>query len=189
MKKNILIFLLGVLTTSIVGVTASYLYQANEISYNDTTVENALNELYTRTEDYVELTSDTTVTPQSLLNGITAYNKNGELITGNINTDCVNGKRVWTSSDTTNGYLLSNFVPSYYYIYSEAGNVEYFWYYIKDIDPTHRVRIYKSKNSNDATATFEKQDLVSSAFMYDNNFKIKFSSGFEGKTIYYTVCK
>ena len=40
---------------------------------------------------YKNLTTSTTVTENNLLNGIKAYDNNGNLITGNISTDCVSG--------------------------------------------------------------------------------------------------
>ena len=155
MKKNILIFLLGVLTTSIVGVTASYLYQANEISYNDTTVENALNELYTRTEDYVELTSNTTVTPQGLLNGITAYNKNGELVTGiltpnSFETMLVVDGDVGTKSELN---LKSNAFTKFKFsdLKCSSGNTTSIYTYDKDFQTKNNINsdiIYQTGDSN-----------------------------------------
>lgn len=65
MKKNILLVLIGI----VIGITSTVLasnYLASEVVYNDTTVDSALDELYTRT--------DTTIT--NLNNQIEELNNN-----------------------------------------------------------------------------------------------------------------
>lgn len=49
MKKNILFLILGLIIAGSVGVYASIKIRADEISYNDKTVEDALNDLYLNT--------------------------------------------------------------------------------------------------------------------------------------------
>ena len=127
MKKTVLTLLIG-LVIDITGTVIASNYLASEIAYKDTTVENALNELYdlsnasvytgetsiTPTEaeqtissngkrftsditigaipnTYKNLTSNTTVIPERLFEGVTAYNNLGELVTGSINPNCVSG--------------------------------------------------------------------------------------------------
>lgn len=49
MKKNILFFILGAIVFSSITAYATIKYQANEIGYKDGTVEEALNDLYSKT--------------------------------------------------------------------------------------------------------------------------------------------
>ena len=100
MKKYLLGLLTGLIITSITAY-AVIKYQANEIEYNDTTVESALNDLYTIHSTYKHLTSNTTASSSDILNGKTAYNSNGELITGS-NTDSNLSYEVWSSGTFTN---------------------------------------------------------------------------------------
>ena len=130
MKKTILTVLIG-LIVGIAGTVIASNYLASEIVYNDTTVEDALNELYTVHETYKNLTTDTTVASDKLLDGITAYNKNGELITGSLNVN--NGFKgiLNVPSDYTGSTYEYNlgFRPTF--IYFEWSN-GYYWTYIND---------------------------------------------------------
>lgn len=126
MKK----YILAILITAIICITGTVIasnYLASEIAYKDTTVENALNDLYSKVKpeydgelsftpseseqtittanklltsnitigaipnEYKKLTTETDVESNKLLNGVKAYNSNGELITGTISTNCVYG--------------------------------------------------------------------------------------------------
>ena len=130
MKKTILTVLIS-LTVGITGTVIASNYLASEIVYNDTTVENALNELYTVHETYKNLTTDTTVASDKLLDGITAYNKNGELITGSLNVN--NGFKGSLSipsnyAESTYEYYLG-FRPTF--IYFEWSN-GFYWTHINN---------------------------------------------------------
>ncbi|MBR1718240.1 MAG: hypothetical protein IJ715_03105 [Bacilli bacterium] len=60
---------------------------ASNITYKNTTVDKALNDLYEIADEYVKLESKTTVLPSNLLSGITAYDGSGKLITGTLLTN------------------------------------------------------------------------------------------------------
>ena len=188
-KKVVLAFVLGVLISG-VSVYAATNYLASEIVYNDTTVENALNELYTVHETYKNLTSDTTVTPDALLNGITAYNKNGELVTGNISTNCVHGTRTLLASEASKDIKLADFTPTFFIVSGTADNRTYNWIYDKNIDATHRYKYIYDKSTGITVDTARQNDIFDTAFKNPNNtFVINFSNAFTNSTISYTICK
>ena len=95
MKKVLKSRLFLVILTAIICITgtayAATQVLASDIKYNDTTVDKALDNLYTTAEDYVKLENETTVSSTNLLNGITAYDNLGNLITGSVSTECVGG--------------------------------------------------------------------------------------------------
>ena len=163
MKKTIF----TILITAIVCITGTVIasnYLASEIVYKDTTVENALNELYdisnasvytgetsiTPTESeqiinsngkrftsditvgaipntYKNLTSSTTVEPIKLFSGVTAYNSNGELITGTTNPNCVSG--IYHHNANTNWNIDFGITPSRFllsYILSDTNRLVFY---------------------------------------------------------------
>ena len=69
--------------------------------------------------NYKELSTATTVTANKLLSGETAYDNNGNLITGNINTDCVSGTYNHEVNTQWNIYL--GFSPSRYMLTFDTG--------------------------------------------------------------------
>ena len=187
MKKNIFLVLLGL----IVGITGTVIasnYLASQIVYNDTTVDQALNELYTVHETYKNLTTDTTVTPETLLNGITAYNKNGELVTGN-STNCISNTFVMQSSCTTsNGCKLLDFEPSIFILYTTTssgyseGNI---YYYNTSVSSSNFVTSY-----DDGIDGIYRVGSKTNRFTFNNSFYLhNLGDSYVGKTMYYVACK
>ena len=85
MKKNIFL----VLVTAIIcisGTAFAYSYNSSEVGYKNASIEDALDELYTKASTYKNLSTNTTATSSDLLLNKTAYNKDGELVIGNIAT-------------------------------------------------------------------------------------------------------
>ena len=185
MKKNmLLIILIIVISVTTTAIASNYL--ASQITYNDTTVDQALNELYTVHESYKNLTSDTTVTPESLLNGITAYNKNGELVTGNINTDCVSG----TYLKPTNTYINIplRFNPTRFYVdfvIPSNGNNHRIVYNTSFGTTSYD---YIIKNNGEYQSTQENIVTISNNKLVDvtGTTTARYSESFN---IYYTACK
>lgn len=176
MKKTIL----TILITAIVCITGTVIasnYLASEIVYNDTTVDQALDELYSVHETYKNLTSDTTVTPDKLLEGITAYNKNGELVTGTYNNHCIKGSFVCNSDCISNtGIELADFMPSQFFLYDNS----YFVFYAQG----HNNKAYYYDNYSQAYYT------ITDFYIKNNKFVIHdWSNSFSNRTINYIACK
>ena len=220
MKKNILLVLIG-LVFGVAGTVIASNYLASDVVYNDTTVENALNELYDRsnasvytgslnitpteneqtissngkrfTSDitigaipntYKNLTSNTTVDATKLLDGVTAYNNLGELVTGNINTNCVYGTFVCTSCTTSTGQKIANFKADNILIYNKNSSNWFMYYY------------NKAYNSNEFQVM--SSSIASKYISFDNKFKYNsnnelyihdLSTDWSNKTLYYMICK
>ena len=81
MKKTIL----TILITAIICITGTVIasnYLASEITYNDTTVENALNDLYTRTDTTITGLNTQVTELQNQLDSITPTSKSFTFISG-----------------------------------------------------------------------------------------------------------
>ncbi|MBE6161690.1 MAG: hypothetical protein E7158_05695 [Firmicutes bacterium] len=83
-KNPVVTFILGALIFSSISVYAAHKYAASNITYKDTTLDQALNTLYTKTNTYKNLTETTDVSSSNLLNGVKAYTNSGTLVTGSI---------------------------------------------------------------------------------------------------------
>lgn len=89
MRKSIICFILGGLFFSVVGVSAnSYLYGSNQVSYtptdsnwNASNVKDALNDLYSKNLELIDLINLGDATPDNICNGKTAIVQ-GKLVTG-----------------------------------------------------------------------------------------------------------
>ena len=225
MKKTVLTLLIG-LVIGITGTVIASNYLASEIAYNDTTVEDALNELYDRsnasvytgetsitpteaeqtissngkrfTSDitigaipntYKNLTSNTTVESTKLLDGVTAYNKNGELVTGSISTNCVRINKTFASNEVEKDIQLTSFSPNYYYISGNLDGTAYEWVYNKNIDSNYMYMVTYTTSSG-ANLQAQKRSINDNHFIVSSNsFTINFTSGWSGKTVYFIICK
>ena len=137
--------------------------------------------------NYKDLSSSAYPVESALLSGYKAYNSNGELITGKISTDCVSGSHVWTQSDSTNGYKIGTFKPSYFAITGvQKNNVRWIWYYNYAISTTY---FYSIKPDSGSIRTVNFSDLTS--FVLGTNYlQLKWSAdSWAGQTLYYLVCK
>lgn len=114
-KKEIISFIAGLALASSVAVYATIVTSADKVSYNSTTVDLALNDLYNRTD----LTSQTpaNATAADILSGKTAW-VNGKQINGAFaygkgytwKTDTFST----TANETKN--IVLGFTPTYFYI-------------------------------------------------------------------------
>ena len=133
MKKGIIIgLIIGIAITSMVAVIASDLtagsitYKPQDTNWNVNNVESALNELKTVASTYKKLDSTTTAKAVDILSGKTAYDNNGNLITGSLVTDCVMG-----SISTSDGYntstdkLVTSLKPSIFLLYPGDSKWDY----------------------------------------------------------------
>ena len=140
---------------------------------------------------YKELTTTTDVSANSLLSGVKAYTSDGELVTGNISTDCVSGNFVWQSSYSTNGYQIANFKPSYFLISGTPNDgIRYIFYYNNSISTNNFYNI-KIPSNGDESINYTTTSLVNNTkWAMDNNGLImKWSTGWTGYTINYMICK
>ena len=93
LKNPIFTFILGIIISGISAYAVTQISSSN-VSYtpsdntwtNVDSVDDALDSLYTVAKTYKKLDTNTTVEANKMLNGFTAYNKNGQLVTGNIST-------------------------------------------------------------------------------------------------------
>lgn len=88
MKKNIKVgvisFILGAIIFGGIGVFATLNLTAASVTYDNTTVELALDDLYTKATTYKNLSTATTAGANDILSGKTAYDNNGNLVEGQL---------------------------------------------------------------------------------------------------------
>lgn len=221
-KNPTLMFILGAVIFSGITAVVANTISASSITYKETTVEAAIDNLYTKAKpDY---TGATTFTPSSttqtirtnnkilksnitinpipsnyqilngtaninadkILSGYSAFDNNGNLISGNLSTDCVSGSHVWTQTDTDNGLSLANFTPKKFVVttINKEINSRYVWYYNESVSSTNFYSIIIN-TSTITTKAFEN----TSSFVINNEFKLTFGSTWNGQTIDYMVCK
>lgn len=188
LKSRIFLVIITFLITLSCTVYATTRYLASEIEYKETTVEGALNDLYTVHETYKNLNINTDFTANDLISGKTAYNSNGELVTGNLEHNCVNGTINKPASSQLNIYL--DFVPKSFIIYMKnplSDNlISSFEYnqltkkvYAHHIDSNSQV------TSNESSVfSISGNNIVSSFATNSSNGYYKAST-----TVYYTACK
>jgi len=121
-KNPIVMFVLGALIFSSISVYAARKYYASDIEYKETTLDKALDTLYTKTKTYKNLTETTNVEANTLLSGKKAYKSDGSLVNGSIQTysDAINvtPSNAQQVLQTAGKYMNSNItvgtVPSSY---------------------------------------------------------------------------
>ena len=121
LKNPIFTFIIGLVLAGTIGVVASNI-SASNISYGNTTLDRAMDDLYTKASTYKNLSTTTDVTATKLLEGIKAYSSDGTLVTGSIETFIPNSLYTPTTSEqiiSTNGkYINGNIkigaIPSSY---------------------------------------------------------------------------
>lgn len=223
-SRVFLVIVCAIVFTSI-GVFANNLL-ASEIDYNDTTVDQALDTLYTKTKpDY---TGETTFTPSSetqtiqtqnkilrnnitieavpstyknlitltneltandLVSGKQAYNSNGEVITGSLNSNCVSGV-ITCNQDCagSTGIKIVNFNPSFYatrYI-NNSTNV-YDWNIYDSIYSQTKVYNVNAKRTNQVT----EFTASGNGYKYEDGW-FKFAdwgNDYIGAQVYYFICR
>ena len=182
-KNTILAFIIGVLISG-VSVYAATQYLASEIAYNDTTVENALNELYTRTDTTItglntQVTNLTNEKDELLnqLNSLTTASKSFTFASGNSPVTINLGFKAGYIScitDNINNSALIDIV------------------YNKDYNSSKVVRISATTDGTGAT-TLRSNALTDLANWFTiNDTSISWNvtnAAWSGKTVYCTASK
>ena len=142
LKSRILLVIVTIILTGSISVYAAGRYYANQVDYepsnpnfNVDNMADALDELYDKTKNYKNLSTPTDVNPSNLLSGIKAYNSNGELVTGNISTNCVSGKIEKGSGHRQ----LTNFKPSTFLVFSLDNGKNWGNYYNYEYNTTDQI--------------------------------------------------
>lgn len=139
--------IIGFLIT-IIGVNAEEYkakFFAESVSYNDSVdlkvknVQEVLDVLVEKAKNYKKLDTETTATSASILKGKTAYDNKGNLVTGNLSTECVSGSFTYTGGEID----IVNFDPTIFLIssYSDTTKWDGVVYYNKNYFPNEIVWI------------------------------------------------
>ena len=183
MKKVVL----TVIITAVISISGTVLavntINASDVSYDSThSVKDKIDDLYTASATLKNLTQTTTVASNNLVNGITAYDNNGNLITGNLNTNCESGSLVWDQNKVDNGYTLLNYKPTILVIYNtNTNNADNIYYYNSNVSSDFQFR-------GDSTPAWTS-GAYERITINDNNVVLSWGSGRLNKTIYYTACR
>ena len=182
MKKTIL----TVIITAVICISGTAFavtqMNASEIEYDSThSVKDKIDDLYTTATTFKNLTTTTTATSNDLLSGKTAYDNLGNLITGNISTDCVSGSFVVNNDAYSAGQLISsNITPNMFMIYWSNKRISY---YDKNVSES-KVIFY------DVTPDYQERDLSQNFTINDTNLYLKLgNTSFLGKTFKYMICR
>ena len=124
---------------------------------------------------YKNLSSNTTVNANNLANGVTAYNNNGQLITGTLNYNCVEKNYVLTQSNLSN--MLFDFVPSRLFLYFEGFNYPMGFY--------NGTVVTQYETNNDSTYGYSNFP-ISDVFTFTNN-KTYFDTTKSWWSVYYNT--
>ena len=165
--------------TSITPSTTTQTLQTNNKLLNSNITINPI------PSTYKSLTTTTTATASDLLAGKTAYDNNGNLITGNISTNCVSGTFTCSTCTTSNGQLIASIInPTQITIFNNSyKNLQYIFYYNKNISSNVLFSTSDSNSYLHVSSTFEAKFKVLNNKLYIYNFAA------EGTTWYYTICK
>ena len=136
---------------------------------------------------YKNLITTTTATQQDILSGKTAYDNNGNLITGSVSADCIKGSFVWNDSYSTNGYKVASFNPAFFAItsYNIKNSSRYLWYYNKSTDSSNFYSITFGSNAPQSVSLSS-----STSFVVNNGLTLKWGTNtWTGQTVNYVICK
>lgn len=133
---------------------------------------------------YKNLSTNTTVSANNLLKGYTAYDNNGNLITGNISSSCISSTlKVTTECTTTTGCDFLDFEPASLSLYVKNDTAS-IWYYNKELNEWY-VFYYSNSWKNSGTSI-----AVSDRLKINKTTKlVNLTSSLVGKNIYYMACK
>ena len=188
--KVIMLIIVGIILVSSISVyaTATYLYNATDVGYNNTSVSNALDDLYNISSKYKELTSTTSVTPNSLLSGYTAYNSDGTLITGGLSTDCVSGTYTKPANSQIN--IPLGFTPSRLEMYFMNSNSNGKMIVVYDSNIGYFYQIQHPNNEVTVTRSEIYEFVNNSIVSKYGTTNTDANSTYKNKiTYYYVACK
>lgn len=191
--KNNIKILIGIIIGIIISGTIVYAsgILASQINYNNTTVDQALNSLYTTVTTYKNLTTETTAVNTDIAEGKTAYDNLGNLITGiaqvSGGSNCVFDSFV-CNTDCTNqtGYPIVEYVPDYIVVYGLAQDFDsgYWWQNVYNRNVDTQKYTYMSERGAGGVSTIGVEDFKIS----DNKFLIFGQNGQLNKRYYYMAC-
>lgn len=131
--------------------------------------------------DYKKLSTQTTATSSHILSGKTAYDNNGNLITGNVLVDnCVTGSFKCTSCTTSSGQDIGlTFEPSSFVLY--VSDLSLMLVY----DDSTQKWGYATTNS-----VINLDDNFENYFVKNNNLILRnWATSYNNKTFIYSACK
>ena len=155
------------------------IYTANKYSKTNITINEVPSE-------YKLLPDQTTVTTNNLLDGYTAYDNLGHLITGTIGTECISGTFTISSAINTNAGIdiETEFSPSSFYIVFFGYDNGLAHFYNKKVDTT---KVYTYVRNKNVSGTY-----LNLSTYYNTNGKLNahnFSVTGTNTTAYYVACK
>ena len=167
LKKEVIIaFIVGVLVAS--GITVFATINASTIDYkNNQKVSGALDDLYTKSSTYKNLNTSTTAVADKILSGYTAYNNNGQLLTGTYTPITTTKQTEWNSgtinSNAAGQYEISvGFKPSKIYLRQDANNAICF--YDTSLSDSKTYRILGRNNGTGAIQEYDLGDVSVDTF-------------------------
>ena len=167
-------------STTVTPTTSSQtLFTKNKILTNNITIEPI-------PSTYKKLTTTTTVSANTLLNGYKAYTSDGTLVTGSLSTNCVSGEFVLTQDNVSNGLKITDFYPSYFAISSINAGKRRVWYYNKNIDSSGFFSISVPEKTLSGPSTFSSQNAIT---IENNKLNLRLSTVFIGSSVEYMACK
>ncbi|MBE6160631.1 MAG: hypothetical protein E7158_00215 [Firmicutes bacterium] len=130
---------------------------------------------------YKNLTTQTNATASDIVSGKTAYDNNGNLITGNFSGTCVEGSFACTTCSTTEGQQILAFKPSKFVVYGTT-NYKIIMFYDENFTGNN-FWVTQSNGSYNFNAPISK-------FIKNDKFIMNSSSSdWNNKTIYYIACR
>ena len=190
MKNNIkiiLAFIIGLVVAGSVSLVIAITYNASSITFtpidntwNVSNVQGAINDLSNISKTYKNLNTVTTATASDILNGKTAYNNLGQLITGN-HSDCILGSFNCTENCHTNEGIRVpnlNFEPNIFF--SIKNDYTAFTYFNKN-NSNKFAFAFTDGNSTNGILTLDISDF----YRFDNGLILyNWGNAFDGNSTY-----
>ena len=110
--------IIAIIITAVICISGTAIavtqINASDIKYDDNnSVKDKIDDLYNVAATWKNLSTTTTATPSDLLSGKTAYNSDGELITGSLNTSMPSQFSFSIKHSTLSSYCGSDSVSSF----------------------------------------------------------------------------
>ena len=192
LKNNLKVIIAFILGATVAGGIVYAATSASEVTYSTSknaeikNVEQALNDLYAKSTTYKKLDTITTANASDILNGKTAYNNLGNLITGNLSNGCIVNRVTCSSCNTTSGQELADFWPSQFAIYGvdASSNAKMVWYYNDNIAADKVFVFFQSSNMETLDST-----IINASYKLNNKLVIRGWNGWQNRTLDYMACK
>ena len=184
--KLVIGIIIGVIISS--GVVAATMINSSDVSYKDTNVESALNGLYDKASNYKKLNTITTAVATDILTGKTAYDNNGNLITGNNENNCISGSFTCDSKCTgSTGKKVLNFRPTKFIMHlKQRGDIIY---YDPEVAGTSVWDLYPSPNPS-SWVEYPSPNYSSYFVFANNSLTVRnWGSSVQDDVVDYVACK